>query len=65
MTETKAYQLLQASPDPVLSTREVADKLGVSRRTALRYLKSLEDEGRVTSKLVGGRASVWWITDQS
>ena len=45
---------------PVLTANEVGEELGMSRRTALRWLKELEDEGQVGRKEVGARAVVWW-----
>lgn len=35
------------------STSEVADEIGSSRRLALRRLRELEDDGRVTSREIG------------
>lgn len=44
-----------------LTAPELADSLDCSRRTALNKLHSLEKNGEVTSKKVGGRSKVWWI----
>jgi biotin operon repressor len=46
-----------------LTAPEVADRLGCSRRTALKRLHALADSGEVVSKKVGGRSLVWWIPD--
>ncbi|WP_435181466.1 ArsR family transcriptional regulator [Halorussus sp. AFM4] len=45
-----------------LDAGEVADELGWSRRTALRKLDSLTDEGKLRSKKVGS-GRVWWIPE--
>jgi hypothetical protein len=44
-----------------LTSNEVADRAGCSRRTALNRLHDLADAGDVASKKVGGRARVWWV----
>lgn len=50
------------SNSPVLTANEVGDRLGVTRRTALRWLKQLRGDGLVERKEVGARAVVWWWT---
>lgn len=55
--------IFERHDDPVLTTSEVGEALDVSRRTALRKLKSLEDAGVLTRKEVGPRGSVWWLVD--
>lgn len=46
-----------------LTAQEVADKLDCSRRTALRRLNELEEEGVIKTKKVGARGRVWWQPD--
>ena len=41
---------------------EVADELGIVRRTALNKLNELTEEDQVHKKKVGGRAVVWWVS---
>jgi len=41
---------------------EVADELGIVRRTALNKLNELTKEDQVHKKKVGGRAVVWWVS---
>lgn len=43
---------------------EVADILDVSRRTALRKLNQLHEDGQLNKKKVGARAVVWWRPDR-
>jgi len=64
--ETTAADVLAAfddrdDPAEPLTSTEVADRAGCSRRTALNRLHDLKDAGDVASKKVGGRARVWWV----
>lgn len=54
--------VFDARDDPAepLTAPEIADKLGCSRRTALKRLQELGDRGDLASKKVGGRSRVWW-----
>ncbi|MFB6296736.1 MAG: helix-turn-helix domain-containing protein [Halobacteriales archaeon] len=63
VTAEEILRYLRRSDEHVLTTPEVADGLGVSRRTALRRLSDLAEEGLVERKDVGGRASVWWVRE--
>lgn len=66
VSDEEILRYLRESDDRVLTTREVADGLNVSRRTALRRLSDLADADRVGRKDVGGRSSVWWpIEDEA
>ena len=47
---------------PVVTSGDVADRLGCTTQTARRKLKQLRDEGQVGSRLAG-RTTVWWLTD--
>lgn len=44
------------------STKEIADEVGCSRRTANYRLSDLEDEGRVDSRKVG-RSILWQVSE--
>ena len=44
------------------STKEIADEVGCSRRTANYRLSDLEDEGRVDSREVG-RSILWQVSE--
>lgn len=48
------------NPTESLSTREVADAIGCSRRTAYDRLSGLADSGRIQTKKVGGQVRIWW-----
>lgn len=45
------------------TAREVADELGVVRRTAYNKLEELTERGDIRKKKVGGRAVVYWRPD--
>lgn len=63
VSDEQIIQYLRESGERVLTTPEIADGLDVSRRTALRRLSALANEGRVERKDVGGRTAVWWVPD--
>ena len=44
------------------TTGEVGDELGCARRTAYNKLRTLEDEGRITSRETGA-ARLWFASD--
>ncbi|MDZ5810847.1 PAS domain-containing protein [Halorubrum sp. AD140] len=43
-----------------LTTPEVADRLGLGRRTAYNRLERLVEHGRLKTKKVGASARIWW-----
>jgi PAS domain S-box-containing protein len=49
----------EAVGEPV-TTPEVAERLGLGRRTAYGRLERLVEEGRLETKKVGANARVWW-----
>jgi Fic family protein len=50
------------SPDPVVTSTEVATDAEVSQQAAYSKLRDLEERGLVMSKKVGSRSRVWWLT---
>jgi DNA-binding Lrp family transcriptional regulator len=44
-----------------LTASEIGEELNCTRRTALNKLNTLQEDGAVESKKVGGRARVWWL----
>ena len=46
-----------------LTASEVAEELGIVRRTAHNKLSTLEERGDLRRKKVGSRAVVWWRPD--
>ncbi|WP_436900247.1 hypothetical protein [Halovenus halobia] len=55
--------LFRETDDPVLSTAEVAEQVPLKRRATYNRLRSLADEGRLESKQIGGRNTVWWLAE--
>lgn len=51
-------------PHPVATASDLADELGYSTDGMRGRLKHLEQEGYVSSRDVGARATVWWVTDR-
>lgn len=55
-------QALREHSEPVATTSDLADALGVTRETVRRHLSELQEAERVGRKEVGARAVVWWPT---
>jgi len=49
--------------EPVMTSVEVADQLGVTQQAAHSKLQRAHEAGVVEKKKVGARAVVWWIPD--
>ena len=49
--------------DPVLSTREVADAIGLGRRGTLDRLQQLAANGHLERKNLGNKHTIWWHSD--
>jgi len=65
VTDDDLLDVFRATADPVLSTAEVADAVPIKRRGTLNRLRDLEDSGRLDSKQIGGRNTVWWLLDDA
>lgn len=65
VTDTDLVDVFCATTDPVLSTAEVADAVPIKRRGTLNRLRRLEEEGRLDSKQIGGRNTVWWLAEHA
>lgn len=51
------------SPDPIVTAKEVGERLDYSTDGARDRLERLEEKGLVNSRRVGSRAVVWWLTE--
>lgn len=60
VSDEEILAVFREAEDPVLIASEVAEHLPIGRRGVYDRLEKLEDRGAVTSKKVGGRATVWW-----
>lgn len=63
VTDSDVLEALREQPDPVATTGELAEVLGVSSETVRRHLTELHEQGLVDRKTVGARAVVWWVLD--
>jgi predicted transcriptional regulator len=54
-------ELFHNIDDPVLTATEIADVFGVTPQAINYRLDTLEEEGRVVRKQVGGAAVVYWL----
>lgn len=61
-SDEKYIRAMGKHPDPVVTAVELADIVDVSQQAAYTKLADLEDRGLVTSKKVGARSKVWWLT---
>lgn len=62
VTDEEILEVFHTTNDPVLSTAEVAEQVPLERRSVLNRLVSLREEGRLDSKTIGGRNSIWWLS---
>lgn len=46
------------------TTADIADSVGCAHRTALHHLNALEENGKITSRMVG-RAKVWALANEN
>ena len=63
VSDNEIIDLFRDTDDPVLSTAEVTERIPLKRRATYNRLRSLADEGRLESKQIGGRNTVWWIAE--
>lgn len=61
VSDEEILSVFKATDDPVLSTKEVADAIGLSRRATFDRLNRLDDEGKITHKKIDKRRTVWWL----
>jgi len=64
VTDEEILDLFRESSDPALSTMEVTEQLPLKRRSVYDRLESLVEEGRLESKPIGGRNTIWWIPEK-
>lgn len=59
-TDEEIISVLSEASDPVLSTKELSEKLPIKQNAAQKRLKNLYEE--VEGKKAG-RSWIWWISD--
>lgn len=63
ISDEEILAVFQDTEDPVLSTAEVTERIPLKRRATYNRLRSLADGGRLKSKQIGGRNTVWWLAE--
>ena len=63
VTLDRVVSAIRAVDGPVVTTRDVADRLDCTTEAARQKLVQLTEQGRVDRRKVGGRAVVWWLTE--
>jgi len=62
VTDTEILDFIQQIPDPVVTSKEVAQEFDIRRQSAHERLEKLNEEGTVSRKDVGPSV-VWYIGD--
>lgn len=62
VTDEEILSLFAEADEPVLTTSDVADRVGLTNKGTGERLHSLEERGLLRIK-EAGRAYVWWITE--
>jgi Mn-dependent DtxR family transcriptional regulator len=60
VSDEDILQVFRDFSDPVLSTKDVAEAIDMSRRGAYSRLEELENNGQIEQKKIGQTAAVWW-----
>lgn len=63
VTDEEILDVLLESSEPVLTTREVSEKLPIKLNAAQIRLKNLYEENQIKGKKAGN-AWVWWLGEQ-
>lgn len=57
-------EVIQHAPDPIVTAKEVGEKLDCTSEAARQKLLRLQDQGTVARRKVGAGAVVWWLVDE-
>lgn len=60
VSDDEIISVFQQATDPVLTTREVADRIDLGERATYNRLQQLVTEGTLRRKEIGELAVVWW-----
>jgi len=63
VTDEQFLSAVLQAYSPAVGTSDVAERVGVERQTADKYLRSLADEGLVNTRMIG-QVRVWWLSDK-
>ena len=61
VSNEEIIDIFKQSEDPVLTASELAEQIPITRRSTYDRLVSLEEDGILHSKKVGGRTTIWWL----
>jgi predicted transcriptional regulator len=64
ISDERLLREIALSPDPVVTTTEVADRVGMTQQAIYQRFQGFEEKGWLRSKLVGANARVWWLKDE-
>jgi DNA-binding MarR family transcriptional regulator len=64
ISESDARYILAVGshPDPVVTTTEIAEEIGVTQQAVHSKFSAFEERGLMESKKTGSRSKVWWLT---
>ncbi len=60
VSDEEILEVFQRASDPVLTTKEVAEEIGIGRRGTFDRLRKLTNNGSIEMKKVGETGAVWW-----
>lgn len=60
ISDDEILEVFTQASDPVLTTSEVSEHIGLSRRGTLDRLSDLSEVGELQMKRVGNAGAVWW-----
>lgn len=61
VTDSRLIDVIEASDDKAVTTKEVAEKVEIGRAGTYERLVQLAEDGVIRKKEVGSRAVVWWV----
>lgn len=62
VSDEEILDVFRNASDPVLTTMEVGEEIGLRQRGTYDRLRQLVEEGNLQTKKAG-QASVWWLPD--
>ena len=57
-------EVIHHAEDPIVTAKEVGEKLGCTSEAARQKLLRLQDQGVVARRKVGAGAVVWWLVNE-
>ncbi len=65
VTDEEILAFIVRENQPIQTAQSVAEQFDFDRSQAYRRLQQLADEGLLEKAKVGGRAVVWWLSDEA